>query len=198
MIVEVTLQLVDNVKVERQTALVEAGDYNNFFNQNIRNDSNVIFQNGDLYPPDFDIVNSVAWKKTDKELTDDVRVTPEGENYWLEAQLMKFVSSGDLGKWARKNVGDPYLYSKEKVVWRNREASYDVQELEPASRQEETYVLQEYFIPVNNITSFIPKMKAIYERYDVNIINVSLRHAYEDNETYCPGPPKSICFCYLL
>jgi FAD/FMN-containing dehydrogenase len=196
-IAEVTLQLVDNVKVERQTALIEAADYNNFFNQNIRNDSNVIFQNGDLYPPDFDIINSVAWKKTDKKLTDDVRVTPEGENYWLEEQLMKFVSSGDLGKWARKNIGDPYLYNREKVVWRNREASYDVQELEPASRQEETYVLQEYFIPVNNITSFIPKMKAIYDRYDVNVINVSLRHAYADKETYLSWAAEEV-FAFVI
>jgi FAD/FMN-containing dehydrogenase len=196
-IVEVTLQLADNVKVERQTAVIEADNYNDFFNENIRNDSNVIFQNGDLYPPDFDKINSVAWKKTDKELTDEVRVTPEGENYWLEAQLMKFVSSGDLGKWARENIGDPYLYSREKVVWRNREASYDVQELEPASRDEETYVLQEYFIPVNNITSFIPKMKAIYERYDVNVINVSLRHAYPDNETHLSWAAEEV-FAFVI
>src|SRR5690606_206424 len=52
-LVEIKLQLVDNVKVERHTALVDAIDYNNFFDQNIRNDSSVIFQNGDLYPPDF-------------------------------------------------------------------------------------------------------------------------------------------------
>ena len=194
---EIKLQLVDNVKVERQTVLVEANDYNAFFDRNIRNDSNVIFQNGDLYPPDFDKINSVAWKKTDKELTDNVRVTPEGESYWLEAQLMKFVSSGDLGKWARQNIGDPHLYGKEKVVWRNREASYDVQELEPASREEETYVLQEYFIPVNSITSFIPKMKAIYDRYDVNVINVSLRHAYADNETYLSWAAEEV-FAFVI
>ena len=194
---EIKLQLVDNVKVERQTVLVEANDYNAFFDRNIRNDSNVIFQNGDLYPPDFDKINSVAWKKTDKELTDNVRVTPEGENYWLEAQLMKFVSSGDLGKWARENIGDPYLYGKEKVVWRNREASYDVQELEPASREDETYVLQEYFIPVNNITSFVPKMKAIYDRYNVNVINVSLRHAYADKETYLSWAAEEV-FAFVI
>ena len=194
---EITLQLVDNVKVERQTVLVKADDYNDFFDRNIRNDSNVIFQNGDLYPPDFDQVNSVAWKKSDKELTDEVRVTPEGENYWLEAQLMKFVSSGNIGKWARQNIGDPYLYSKEKVVWRNREASYDVQELEPASRKDETYVLQEYFIPVDNITSFIPKMKAVYDRYDVNVINVSLRHAYPDKETYLSWAAEEV-FAFVI
>jgi FAD/FMN-containing dehydrogenase len=183
-IAEVTLQLADNVKVERQTQRVHANAYNDFFNGTIKNNKDIIFQNGDLYPPNFDIINSVAWKKTEKELTDSMRVTPMGETYWLEKQVMKVVSSGDAGKWMRKNWIDPYLYSDEKVVWRNREASYDVQELEPASREEQTYVLQEYFIPVDNITSFIPKMKAIYDRYDVNVINVSLRHAYADKETY--------------
>jgi len=196
-IVEVTLQLADNVKVERQTMLVQADAYNDFFNNTIRNDKDVIFQNGDLYPPDFDIINSVAWKKTDKELTDNVRVTPEGEDYWLEAQMMKVVSSGGVGKWMRRNIVDPYLYSDEKVVWRNREASYDVAELEPKSRKEDTYVLQEYFIPVNNIKSFIPKMKAIYDRHDVNVINVSLRHAYADEETYLSWAAEEV-FAFVI
>jgi hypothetical protein len=196
-IVEVTLQLADNVKVERQTMLIQADAYNDFFNNTIRNDKDVIFQNGDLYPPNFDIINSVAWKKTDKELTDHVRVTPAGENYWLEAQMMKVVSSGDVGKWIRRNIVDPYLYSDEKVVWRNREASYDVAELEPKSRAENTYVLQEYFIPVNNIRSFIPKMKAVYDRYDVNVINVSLRHAYADEETYLSWAAEEV-FAFVI
>jgi FAD/FMN-containing dehydrogenase len=196
-IVEVTLQLADNVKVERHTALVNADDYNKFFDKNIRNDKNVVFQNGDLYPPDFDLINSVAWKATDKPLTDTVRVTPAGQKYWLEAKMMSLVSSGDIGKWIRKNILDPYLYSDEKVIWRNREASYDVQELEPASRKDETYVLQEYFIPVQNITSFIPKMKAIYDRYDVNVINVSLRHAYADEETYLSWAAQEV-FAFVI
>jgi FAD/FMN-containing dehydrogenase len=196
-IAEVTLQLTDNVKVERQVAQVEATAYNNFFNENIRKDSTVIFQNGDLYPPDFDLINSVAYRVTDKALTDTMRVTPAGETYWLEAQMMKVVSSGDIGKWLRRHVGDPYFYGREKVVWRNREASYDVQELEPASREEDTYVLQEYFIPIGNIDSFIPKMKAIYDRYDVNVINVSLRHAYADKETYLSWAPEEV-FAFVI
>ncbi|MEN8304635.1 MAG: D-arabinono-1,4-lactone oxidase, partial [Campylobacterota bacterium] len=62
--------------------------------------------------------------------------------------------------------------------------SYDVKELEPSSRDETTYVLNEYFIPVDNFETFIPKMKAIYEKYDVNILNVSLRHALKNEESY--------------
>lgn len=196
-IAEVTLQLADNVKVERQIAKVNAGEYNNYFDKNIRNDADIIFQNGDLYPPDFDVIKSVSWKKTDKPLTDTVRVTPEGEDYWLEEQVMRVVAWGDFGKWTRRYLVDPYVYGDEKVVWRNREASYDVQELEPASREENTYVLQEYFIPVQNITSFIPKMKAVYDKYDVNVINVSLRHAYADNETYLSWAAEEV-FAFVI
>ncbi|MCB9173263.1 MAG: FAD-dependent oxidoreductase [Flavobacteriales bacterium] len=183
-IVEATLQLEDNVKVERQTQLVDVKYYNDFFNNNIGNNKKVVFQNGDLYPPNYDVINNVSWVKSDKELTDTTRVTSKAENYWIEPKIVEVVSWGSFGKWIRKTIIDPIVYNEEKVVWRNKEASYDVRELEPSSREEQTYVLQEYFIPVNNIQSFIPKMKAIYDKYDANIINISLRHAYPDKESY--------------
>jgi FAD/FMN-containing dehydrogenase len=196
-IAEATLQLVDNVKVKRHTNLVDAKDYNDFFNSTIRNDTNVIFQNGDLYPPHYDQVNNVAWIVTDEALTDTTRVTPSGQRYWLEPRLVEFVSRGDFGKWVRRKMIDPWLYDDDEIVWRNKEASYDVAELEPKSREEETYVLQEYFIPVNNIRSFIPKMKAVYDKYDVNVINVSLRHAYPDNESFLSWATKEV-FAFVI
>ncbi|MEJ7645321.1 MAG: FAD-dependent oxidoreductase [Chryseolinea sp.] len=196
-IAEVTLSLADNTKVERRTNLMPVADYNEFFNKNVRNDKDVVFQNGDLYPPNYDMINSVAWKITGKEVTDTVRVTPVGESYWLETQVMRVVSSGNFGKWVRRNLIDPNLYKSDKVVWRNREASYDVQELEPKSRLEETYVLQEYFIPVDKIQSFIPKMKTVFNKHDVNVINVSLRHAYADEETYLSWATEEV-FAFVV
>jgi FAD/FMN-containing dehydrogenase len=196
-IAEVTLQLADNVKVERRVEDVDPFKYLEYFDRNIRNDTTVIFQNGDLYPPNFDAINSVAWRATEHDLTDTARLTAEGQEYWLEAQVMKVVSSGRMGKWMRRRIVDPWLYSDEKVVWRNHEASYDVQELEPASREEDTYVLQEYFIPVNNINAFIPKMKAVYDRHNVNVINVSLRHAYADTTTYLSWAPEEV-FAFVI
>ncbi|MCX2739911.1 FAD-binding oxidoreductase [Pontibacter anaerobius] len=183
-IAEATLQLTDNVKVERHTQLVKVEEYHQYFNNNIRNDKKVIFQNGDLYPPDYDYVNVVSWKESDKPLTDSERFTSKDENYWLEQNLVEVVSWGDFGKWVRRSVIDPINYSTEKVTWRNKEASYDVKELEPVSREDETYVLQEYFIPVNRINSFVPKMKAVFDKYEVNVMNVSLRHAYPDTASF--------------
>jgi hypothetical protein len=40
-------------------------------------------------------------------------------------------------------------------------------------------------------------MKAIYDRYDVNVINVSLRHAYPDNETYLSWADEEV-FAFVI
>ena len=196
-IIEATLQLVDNVKVERQINKIDIADYNSFFNENIKNNKDVVFQNGDLYPPKYDKIINVSWQKTSKPLTDNNRITPRNETYKLEHTLIEVVSWGKFGKWVRRNIIDPYIYSSEEVLWRNNEASYDVQELEPKSRDKETYVLQEYFIPVKNIQSFVPKMSAIYSKHNVNVINVSLRHALPDTTSYLSWAPEEV-FAFVI
>jgi len=196
-IVEATLQLEDNVKVERKFKKVKIEDYNDFFDKNIKDNKSVVFQNGDLYPPHYDEVINISWEETSKELTEDYRIRPEDESYWLERNMMEVVSWGDFGKWVRRNMIDPMLYNSEKVVWRNNEASYNVQELEPSSREKETYVLQEYFIPVQNIKSFVPKMRDIYNKHHVNVINVSLRHALPDHESYLSWANEEV-FAFVI
>ncbi|MET0759458.1 MAG: FAD-dependent oxidoreductase [Flavobacterium sp.] len=196
-IIEATLQLVDNVKVERHNQLLGVEDYNSYFDTNVKNNKEVVFQNGDLYPPNYNQIRSVSWEKSTKPLTDEERLNSEDENYWLETKAAKLVSWGNSGKWIRKNMMDPLYYIPEKVRWRNKEASYDVRELEPSSRDEETYVLEEYFIPVENIKSFIPKMRTIFQKHEVNVMNVSLRHALPDNESYLSWANKEV-FAFVI
>lgn len=81
----------------------------------------------------------------------------------------------------REAVSDPLYYRKDRVLWRNYEASYDVQELEPPNRRISTYVLQEYFIPVEKFDKFYPLMKSILQKHDVNVVNISIRHAKQDS-----------------
>ncbi len=196
-IVEATLQLVDNVKVERHIEKIDITEYNDFFDENIKYNKDVVFQNGDLYPPKYDKIINVSWLKTSEPLTNNDRITPRDETYKLEHTLIEVVSWGKFGKWVRRYIVDPYIYSSEEVVWRNNEASYDVQELEPSSREKETYVLQEYFIPVKNIQSFVPKMAAIYQKHNVNVINVSLRHALSDTTSYLSWAKEEV-FAFVI
>ncbi len=179
-IAEATLELVPNVKVGRETDYMTIDKYTTFFEQNVKNNPSVVFHNADIYPPDYTHVNSVSWVNTEKPLTVQDKLISRNKDYWWQPKAAKFVADTDLGKWMRQYIFEPIQYSSEAVQWRNYEASYDVRELEPKSRKDETYVLREYFVPIDRFDSFSAKMSAIFKAYDVNVLNVSIRHALPD------------------
>ncbi len=180
-ITEVTLSLADNVNVERVPVLVTTSEYLDFFRKNIRDDKKVIFHNGDMYPPDFEHVRAVSWVETDKVPTTADRLIPRREDYWKERIAWVVMSEWPKGRWIREYLIDPILYlGSQPVHTRNYEASYDIAELEPKGRDKSSYVLQEYFVPVEKFDEWVPKMKKVFNDNDVNVINVSIRHALPD------------------
>jgi len=196
-IAEVTLSLVDNCKVERESTEMLYTSYYDYFIKNIRDDSLLIFHNADIYPESYEDVRSVSYKKTDLPVTVMERLKPLNKNYRMERFAMWLVAEMPGGTWIRQHWGDPIVYSRREVKWRNHEASYDALELEPTSRDESTYVLQEYFVPVENFNTFVPKMVNIFRQYDVNVINVSIRHAKADTLTLLSWAPREV-FCFVI
>ncbi len=179
-IVEATLRLVENTKIERQVRELEVGEYQNYFFSSVKSDPNAVFHNGDFILPDFKLVRSITWVNTKKPLTVTERLISKNQKYFLQPVTISAISSLPIGPKVRNSIIEPMLYSKSKVEWRNYEASYDVAELEPLIRYPNTYVLQEYFVPLKNFEAFIPRMKKIFDDHHVHIINVSIRHALPD------------------
>ena len=179
-IAEATLELVPNEKISRETDYMTLAQYAVFFQNEIKNNPDVVFHNGNIYPPDYTHVSSVSWVKTDKPLTVQDRLIPRDKDYWWQPKTAKFVADSDFGKWMRQHVFEPIQHSSNAVQWRNHEASLDVRELEPKSRKHQTYVLRKYFVPVERFDSFSAKMATIFQKHDVNVLNVSIRHALPD------------------
>ncbi len=181
-ITDVTLSLADNVNVERSPVLLTTVEYKDYFKNNVRNDSKVIFHNGDMYPPEFKYVRAVSWKETIKDQTTYNRLIPQRKDYWKERIAWVVMSEWPKGRWIREYIIDPILYFGDQPVHtRNYEASYDFAELEPESRDKSSYVLQEYFVPVEKFDEWVPKMKKVFNDNNVNVINVSIRHSLPDN-----------------
>lgn len=181
-ITDVTLELSDNVNVELTRVKMSTSQYGNYFKTNIRSNNEVIFHNGDLYPPHFESVSAVSWTATDREVTTESRLIPSSQDYWRERVAWVIMSEWPFGKWFREYIVDPLIVYKNKPVHtRNYEASYDYAELEPKMRDYSTYVLQEYFVPVESFDEWVPKMKKVFDENDVNVINVSIRHALADS-----------------
>ncbi len=177
----VEFDLVDNVPVKRVFKKLKIEEYHCFFFKKVRDNKNVVFHNGDIYPPHYRKIRAVSWVVTDENPTVKNRLMPLAGAYPLERYFINAFSKSNFGKWRRENIIDPIVYRSKKVHWRNYEAGYDVLELEPNSRKNSTYVLQEYFVPVANFDAFGDKMAEIFQRHKVNVINVSIRHAEQDS-----------------
>ena len=179
-ITEATLDLAENVRVKRLDRTMPVTEYRRWFATSVRDSSKVVFHNGDIYPPEYERVNAVTFERTEDPVTIPDRLIPAGQPYRLNRFVYWVMSEWVGGKEIREHVIDPLIFRGEPVSWRNHEASYDVAELEPASRDDATYVLQEYFVPVDRFDEFVPTMRGIFTRHDVNVINVSIRHAMPD------------------
>jgi FAD/FMN-containing dehydrogenase/uncharacterized membrane protein YhaH (DUF805 family) len=179
-IAKVEFELADNLPVKRVFKTMQTIEYKKYFFENIRENKEVIFHNADLYPPKYKNARAVSWIKTDEKPTVKTRLMPLSEAYPIERYFISAFSKSNFGKWRRENIIDPILYLRKKVHWRNYEAGYDVAELEPQSRKHSTYVLQEYFIPVNKFDDFTSLMSEIFQRHEVNVLNISVRHAQKD------------------
>ena len=125
------------------------------------------------------------------------RLQPEQGSSAADRFTYWWVSEAPLGKEARAEVIDRMRLVGKPVVWRNYEASYDLRGLEPASREDSTYVLQEYFVPVEQLEVFAARMAEIFERYDVNVVNVSIRHAEADPDTWLTWAPTEV-FAFVV
>lgn len=196
-IVEATLALADNVKVERQSTVMPLSAYKGFFFKNVRDNSDIIFHNADIYPDAYDTVRVTSFVRTEKPATIADRLQPAVIRNGRERFVLWAVSELPFGHRLRRALLDPWYYGDEQIVWRNYEASYDVATLEPKSREDSTYVLQEYFVPVEQIDEFVPRMAKTLRRHNVNAINVSIRHAKQDPGTLLAWAPTEV-FAFVL
>ncbi|MDR6984121.1 FAD/FMN-containing dehydrogenase [Rheinheimera pacifica] len=179
-ILEASLQLTDNCRVQRQVASMATQHYREFFQTQIRDNSAIVFHNAVLYPPQYNQIAAVSWLTTDNPVTVDRRLLSPDTRYWWQPALTDFVADYDFAKRLRQHWLDPLLYRQPAVHWRNYEASYDVRELEPADRTKQTFGLREYFVPVDKFDAFVKQLAAVLQQNHVNVLNVSVRHALPD------------------
>jgi SAM-dependent methyltransferase len=177
------LDLAENKRHKRVDQVMPLADYWTHFKNQVRNDPKAVFHNADLYAPHYGTVRSVTWVETEDAPTTRERLQPLAASYPLHQYLLWSVSESPLGSERREKLIDPLLYLRKKVHWRNFEAGYDVAELEPPSRMHRTYVLQEYFIPVEKLEQFVPRLADVLLRHKVNALNISIRHAMPDPDT---------------
>ena len=196
-VTEVTLQLSDNVPMVRSAVKMNRADYLAFFREKVRQNGEAIFHNADLYPPHYGRLLAVTWSRTHEPHPRSQRLQSGKSTYPIHRYFYWAVTETPLGKWRREHLFDPAFYRKALIYWRNFEAGYCVGELEPDSRKSKTYVLQEYFVPLERFEEFTAKMSEILSRNKANVVNVSVRHAFSDSGSLLAWAPEEV-FAFVL
>ncbi|MEQ1916069.1 MAG: FAD-binding protein, partial [Gallionella sp.] len=182
-ITEVELGLTENIRVEQKRVKMPLSKYAGWFDRNLRGQKDALFHNADMYPPHFKAVSAVTWRETDAPATSP-RLLRLRKQYPLETYFLWAISETPLGKFRREHIIDPLIFMRKRVHYRNYEAGYDAAELEPIDRKNKTWVLQEYFIPVARFDEFSVMMGDILRKHNVNVLNISIRHAVADPGTW--------------
>ena len=118
-IVEATLSLADNTKIQRSTEVMSIENYKQHFFSKVRDNDQVVFHNGDIYPPNYEKVRDVTWHISDSALTHEDRLIAKNTEYKWGPKFAEFVSNYKIGKTIREYILDPVYYSFDRVVWRN-------------------------------------------------------------------------------
>ena len=155
-------------------------EYSRFFLDQVRLNPDAVFHNGDIYPDRYTTVHTITYSKTETPPSVADHLIPNNGSYRLNRLVYWVVSEWPFGKLFREGVIDPVLFHGQSVTWRNYQSSYDVAELEPASRANSTYALEEYFIPTDRFNDFVPQMRDSLRRHKVNVVNISVRHVLAD------------------
>lgn len=187
-IVGATLQLTDNVKIERIVKHMHINNYPDFFFKTVKPDKNIVFHSAVLYPDKLQTVLSETYYKTDKKLTIPDRMQTYKRFFPKQMIEEQFVRRLPFLKYIRPKI-ETKRWQKKEVMWRNYEMSYTVRALEPLIRFPTTTILQEYFIPVDKLIDFVDKLRNAIKKYNINMINVSIRHVPKNTEsllTYAP------------
>lgn len=191
-IAEVELTLAENCRIERLVEPLTLETYRAYFRRHVRDAADIIMHNADLLPPHFDEPIAVSWRRTAKALTEPARLVPPGQRYRLSRNALQVATEVPYGDLLVRHVLHPLMRSKGVVKWRNHEASLDVAELEPASRADSTYALQEYFIPVAHFESFARDMAALIQQHGAQVLSVSVRHAKPDPLPLLPWAKEEV------
>jgi FAD/FMN-containing dehydrogenase len=179
-IVDATLTLTDNVRLKRHTTIMPISTYGAYFSRNVRGRASAVLHSANIFPGAYDEVRAVTHEQTNDPVTIDDRLMPWGRGYALNRLAFWMQTEWPLGTQLRRHAIDPLFFRGQPVTWRNYEASRDADELEPSSRAAATYLLQEYFVPVERFDAFVPRLRDVLRRHRVNVVNISVRHAIAD------------------
>jgi decaprenylphospho-beta-D-ribofuranose 2-oxidase len=192
-ILEVDLSLTDNVVYEKRTVELDYGDYLAFFKREVRGNPEVglhyawpsIASEGYLRT-----LLVSTYYRSNRE-AEGIFALKEERFIPITRFFLSLSRKGQAGKdlrWAlQRQLGDRPGSSK--LVSRNNAMRPEVLFLEYDSPTD-TDILQEYFVPMERIASFVDALRTTVDAHKVNLLSATIRYVPGNGEAFLSYAPQ--------
>jgi FAD/FMN-containing dehydrogenase len=185
-IVETTLQLQNSAKIKSDIKVLKVDEYKGYFFNTVIKNPDLRLHSAYLCPVHFNQIISATWNETNQSVTVSSRLRNKLNPLdRLSVNMAHYTLLKRFRSWIA-----PYTRRGGAIVHQNYEMSDRIRALDPMLPTSHVAILQEYFIPVANLEAFIADLKHVTKKYNVNMLNIGIRHVSADNESMMTYAPK--------
>ncbi|MCJ8009001.1 FAD/FMN-containing dehydrogenase [Lederbergia wuyishanensis] len=186
-ILDVDIELTDNVLYKATNEWIDYHDYPEYFKEIVLNNPDIEMHNSRIsvapksFLTEMYVTNySITDEKNLEDFTDLV-----DEKYVRRNKFAFGLSrSSDWGKnfvwFVQKHA---FKEGKSEFISRNNVMRPEVEFLNYEGKND-TDILQEYFVPVDDFPEFVDRLREILNEHDLNVLNITVRHVPKNEEAY--------------
>nr|WP_262370877.1 FAD-binding oxidoreductase [Rossellomorea vietnamensis] len=200
-ILDVELQLTEDELYELKTTELSYEEYSDFFLEEVKGKEDVKMHLAristapdtfleDMYITDYIHSDSQNLLKEHKSLKDE-------EGTFISKFMLGLSRKFDWGKSLFWDIQKTYFQGKDgDFITRNNAMRSESKFMEYESKSN-TDVLQEYFVPVDQFSSYIDDLREVLDEEDLNLVNITIRYV-DKNEDAVLSYSKEEMFALVL
>lgn len=184
-ITEVTLQLTDNYWLRKMVSRLDYRDYAHYVKSFLSNKLALHYGRCSIVPDESFfrdcVVVDYLQLNTPPGISPLAQENHVARDRYVFGLSRKYEWGKSLRWWLQGLLID--RVGEEQLVTRNNAMRPPISFLQYTSN-DDTDILQEYFVPLENFTAFMDQLREILLRNKVNVLNMTLRYVKANNEVY--------------
>jgi FAD/FMN-containing dehydrogenase len=187
-IVEAEIELADDVTLIRQLNAMPIEEYNSYYSTAVEPDSSMKLHYAAISLDPYDLfgnVTAINFTETQEMYPRKAILVDEPEKGHFTDRLAITI----LRKYPRlillKRKYEESFQTRESVMTRNEAMRPAINFILSADTKNGD-MLQEYFVPKENLVPFLKELKVLIEKHGVNLFNATIRHVKKDTLTAMP------------
>lgn len=185
-ILDVTLQLIDDEVYQESTILMKLEDYSHYFREEVLPNEDIRLHIGrisvapdsyfeDAFAKNYTIDPTLSLTDHNKLLSNEKWVAPG-------KMLFQLNRAADWGKNLQWNLQTYFFVEQSSTIMSRNNAMRAASEFMEYSQPGANDLLQEYFVPLDQFDSFTQRLGEIVKNEELNLLNVTIRYVNKDQE----------------